>query len=113
MAFKLVLFGIPLSIAAAVLVAYFRGQISLAGLLSDNNGASSPMRLQLLLVSVAAAANYLTAVVTHPSATAMPDVQDWFAPATFASQSLYLIGKGHSLGAFRPLIANLLRLGRT
>ena len=85
--------GFLYALAAVVVYQMLTGRISLAGLMSqkDNSTQTSPERIQLLLATIAAAANYLGEVAKNNSGI-MPDVSDnW----------LYLMGGSSGIYALR------------
>ena len=81
------------SLAAILGYQMLTGRINTAGLLQrkDGSGQTSPERVQLLLATIAAAANYLSEI-TRSSGGSLPDVSNnW----------LYLMGGSSGLYALR------------
>lgn len=83
------------------------GEISLAYLLytkgSDGRPSYSPARLQLLIFTLAVAANYLHGVMVTPHVDKLPDVPPSVLAALGGSHAVYLGGKAIST-FIQPLI---------
>ncbi len=73
------------------------GEISLAGLLytkePGGRAAFSPVRLQLLIFTVAVATLYLGEVIAHPRQNSLPHLALGVVVALGVSQAVYLGGK--------------------
>ena len=82
-----------LAIFAAMLAFRFLARrIVTTGLLSDRRDEQGrPDRLQMLVITLAAAATYCALAV---EAKAFPEVPDWGLALVGGSQSVYLFGKG-------------------
>jgi hypothetical protein len=105
----LTLFAIPLAFAAACALAILAGKIKLKGLLTDQDGAFSPGRLQLLIATVVACGYYLGSVVASPDDKSMPDLPAWFIAMMLGSSGLYLGGKTLSLSGVFSTLSRFLR----
>jgi len=84
-------------LAIVVLIGLLTGSIRSAGLLSirTRSGASvvSPMRVQLLLVSLAGAVYYAQLVILTHDPTRMPDPPTIWLSALGASNGVYVLGR--------------------
>lgn len=87
------LLGFLYGLAGIVAYQMLTGRINLKGLFQRKDGSAqtSPERIQLLLATIAAAANYLGEVAKSPGGT-MPDV---------SNQWLYLMGGSSGIYALR------------
>lgn len=81
------------------------GGISLDGLLDSSSGGrarSSPARLQLLLITLVAAIQYVSTVLHDPTASSLPPVPQSMLAIVAGSQGVYLGGK--ALATYVPML---------
>lgn len=93
----LLLFGLAAVVAAQLL----GGEINTKGLLygSDSRGnrSLSPGRIQLLLLTMAAAGQYLTQVLGNLNQNALPPVSNDLVAGLLGSNAIYLTGKFYDI----------------
>ncbi len=98
--------------AAMIAVRMCRGEILLDGLLDrkDTTGqrSFSPARLQLLIVTLAVAADYVYQIWISPQRTSLPSLSNEVVAALGGSQILYLGAKTYAL-LIEPFLRNLTR----
>lgn len=91
--------------AAIVLTGMLNGTINLNGLLRVKSGPSesqlSPARVQALLVTLAAAFDYLSRVLADPNMTMLPDAPSLLLTALGASHGVYLASKAYAVFSSR------------
>lgn len=109
---KLFLFAVPVGFGLIIVILFLRKRINWRGIVSDETGANSPARWQLLVVSLAAALTYLAQVATQPNLTVLPELPGWFTSAMLASNAVYLMGKGGVLATLASAFSNLRSIGR-
>lgn len=95
-----------LALSSIMLFKMVTGKISLAGLLRSKSRAHaaarsgvpafSPARLQLLILTVTVAVEYLQAIVANPHRDALPALPPSMVAALGGSQAIFLIGKAFS-----------------
>ena len=97
------LFGFLLVVVVKILT----GVVSMTGLLDSVDGSGrrvfSAARLQMLLVTLYVAVEYLRAVAANPNVNSLPTLPDWVVPALAGSQAVYLGGKTYAM-VIRPLL---------
>ena len=91
------------SLAAVVGLQILNGRINTKGLFQGQRGDGSqyfsPERIQLLMVTVAAAAKYAASVMANPHASALPDVPPEWLQLMGGSHAVYLARKAYSMNA--------------
>ena len=91
------LFGL----GGVVLAQLLGGEINTKGLLygPDNHGnqSFSPVRVQLLLLTLAAAGQYLMQVMSNPDHTSLPPVNNELVAGLLGSNAIYLTGKFYNI----------------
>jgi hypothetical protein len=96
--------------AAVVMLQIVMGRISLDGLLKtkdvDGRQSFSPARLQLLILTVVVAAEYLHTVLAHPRLDALPSLPQSVVAMLGGSQVAYLGGKAFT-AFIQPFLNNL------
>ncbi len=89
------------SLAAVIGLQILDGRINAKGLFwgqrGDGSQYYSPERIQLLMVTVAAAARYITSVLSNPHVSAMPDVPPEWLQLVGGSHAVYLARKAYSM----------------
>jgi hypothetical protein len=93
-----------LALACLVIIKMLNGDIVTSGLLcgrissrpSNDNQYFSPERLQLLVLTLAAAAYYLSLVMENPQQGSLPEVQATWPGLLGASNMVYLAGKSYA-----------------
>lgn len=96
-----IMYGLLLAVLGgfALLVGYqlVTGQMRLSGLLSDASGATDPLRLQMLALTLGTLGTYagltLAGGVDGRPPDRLADVPDWLLAVLAGSQSIYLSGK--------------------
>ena len=87
-------------LASLALILFWKllnGHINLQGLFVDNTtGTFSPVRVQLLLVTLIESGGYLIEIVESSNASTLPVPSDMMLGAVAGSQLLYLGGKSSS-----------------
>lgn len=108
--FELLSFGTTAFVTVLGLIVLFgllTGAINTNGLLKDkaSPGGFSPVRLQLLILTIAAIAQFLySADFSQKAPAKFPEVNETLLYLLAGSQAVYLTGKGNSIfGAFRSL----------
>ncbi len=88
------LLGFLYGLAAIVAFQMLTGRINLKGLFQQKDGSAqtSPERIQLLLATIAAAANYLGEVAKSSTGT-MPDVSNNWLYLMGGSSGIYAVAK--------------------
>jgi hypothetical protein len=88
-------------LAAVVLAKLLGGEINTKGLLygSDAQGNQflSPGRIQLLLLTIAAAGQYLTQVLSNVNQSSLPPVNNDLVAGLLGSNAVYLTGKFYNM----------------
>lgn len=89
------------ALAAMVLIRLLTGEINTTGLLygSDNRGnqSFSPGRVQLLVLTIAAAGQYLTQVLSNIGSDTLPPVNNELVAVLIGSNAAYLTGKFYNI----------------
>lgn len=97
-----------LGFAAVVIVKIFTGSVSLTGLLDSVDGRGrrvfSAARLQMMLMTLYVAVEYLRAVAANPQVNSLPTIPDWMLAGLGGSHALYLGGKTYAM-VIRPLLS--------
>ena len=101
--------SVPVAGAVVILVAVVRGEISLKGLIADENATFSLGRLQLLVATLLMCVYYLGSVVTTPNIASLPDFPSWFNVVMLASSGIYLGGKSVGLPSVVKTLSSFLR----
>ncbi|MBZ5607152.1 MAG: hypothetical protein LAP38_02755 [Acidobacteriia bacterium] len=114
------LFRISLGAAFLLLAAFaaviagkmWRGDILLDGLLDSKDATGersfSPARLQLLIITLAVAADYVHQVWISPQRSSLPSLSKEVIAALGGSQAIYLGAKWYAL-LIEPFLRNLTR----
>jgi hypothetical protein len=84
-----------LGFAVVALWNIFTRRIPLNGLLQDNNSDFSPGRVQMLVVTLMAAMQYIFQVIQNP--TGFPEIPQTWLAALGASHGIYLGGKAYTI----------------
>src|ERR1700682_2265069 len=91
------------SLAAVVGLQILNGRINTKGLFEGQRGDGSryfsPERIQLLMVTLAAAAKYISSVMANPHVGAMPDVPQEWLQLMGGSHAVYLARQAYSMNA--------------
>jgi hypothetical protein len=98
--------------AGVVIVKMLRGEILLDGLLDsvdpDGTRSFSPARLQLLIITLVVAGDYVRQAVIGPQHNALPALPKELIAALGGSQAIYLGAKWYTMLA-EPFLKNLTR----
>ena len=105
--FRIALFAIPIGFGVVVLGSFLRNA-NLSGLVRTEDGAFSPARAQLLLVSLLSMGAFLNEVIAAPEKPTMPDLTG-FAVATLGSELVYLAAKANRLRGLGTMLRSLIR----
>ena len=105
--FRFALFAIPIGFGIILLTSFLRTP-NLSGLVRTEDGAFSPARAQLLVVSLTTGGTFLTDVIATPDRASMPDLT-FLAVATLGSEAAYLAAKANRLRRLGTLARSWLR----
>jgi hypothetical protein len=90
-----------LALAALVAIRLLNGEINTSGLLygADNRGnqSFSPGRVQLLVMTIAAAGQYVMLALNNPDPGTLPPVNNELLAVLMGSNAVYLSGKFYNI----------------
>ncbi len=93
-----VAFGWIGALTVVITLALLNGDINMRGVLEKKPltraGELSPERVQLMVITIAAAATYLTKLPSWTDATKLPELDTAWLTAASVSNGIYMIGKG-------------------